>query len=132
MQEQPPRPEQPGPTPTGTSTGLDPNIAALLSYVLGWITGLIFYLLEKDNSYVRFHAMQSIMFSVAVTLIVIVLQTFAGVLLFISGAFAGLLALALYVVWLASIVLWVVMMVKAAQGEKYKLPVIGDMAERYA
>ncbi|HEX9421863.1 MAG TPA: DUF4870 domain-containing protein, partial [Pyrinomonadaceae bacterium] len=49
-----------------SSTGLDENIAALLTYVLGWVSGLVFFLIEKDSKLVRFHAMQSILFSVLV------------------------------------------------------------------
>ena len=49
-----------------SSTGLDENIAALLSYILGWVSGLIFFLIEKDSKFVRFHAMQSILFNVVV------------------------------------------------------------------
>ena len=54
-----------------SSTGLDENIAALLSYVFGWISGLIFFLIEKDSRLVRFHAMQSLLFNVLVAALIV-------------------------------------------------------------
>ena len=109
-----------------TSVGLEPNIAGLLCYVLGWITGIIFFLLEKENKFVRFHAMQSIITFGAFTLLSIILSIFMwipyiGLLFLVISILSGILAF----------VLWIVLMVKAYQGEKYKLPVAGEMAEKY-
>ena len=56
-----------------TSTGMQANVAALLSYGFGWITGLVFYLIEKENKFVRFHAFQSIVVFGALTVLSIVL-----------------------------------------------------------
>ena len=98
-----------------TSTGMQPNMEALLSYVLGFITGLIFYLVEKENKFVRFHAMQSIV-------------VFGG--LFVIGFVIMLIPLINVVFWLAELILWVLLMIKAYQGEKFKLPVAGDIAEK--
>jgi len=98
-----------------TSTGLDENVAGLLCYVLGWITGTIFILLETENKLVRYHAMQSI--------IVFGILTVAGIIL-------GFVP---YIGWLVpavSFILWVVLMVKAYQGAKYKLPWAGNLAEK--
>jgi uncharacterized membrane protein len=105
-------------------TGLDPNVAALLSYLLGWISGLIFYLIEEKDEYVRFHAVQSIIVFGAITVVSIVF----GVLFlvpFIGPIIGGFL-------WIASVALWIILMVKAYQGERFKLPVAGDLAERYS
>ncbi|MGH7198005.1 MAG: DUF4870 domain-containing protein [Candidatus Omnitrophota bacterium] len=102
-----------------TSSGIQANVAALLSYLLGFITGIIFYLIEKENKFVRFHAMQSII-------------TFGA--LFVAGVVIGFLpviGLALLpVLWVLEVVLWIILMIKAYQGELFKLPVIGDMAEK--
>jgi uncharacterized membrane protein len=102
-----------------TSTGIQANVAALLSYLLGFITGIIFYLIEKENKFVRFHAMQSIV-------------TFGA--LFVAGVVVGFLpviGLALLpVLWVLEVVLWVILMIKAYQGEMFKLPVAGDIAEK--
>ena len=107
-----------------TSTGIQPNVAALLSYVAGWVTGLIFFLIEKDNKFVRFHAMQSMVLFGGVTVLNIVLS----VVLSMLGIF-GLFFL-FQLVWLAMLALWIILMVKAYQGEKFKLPVAGDIAEQ--
>lgn len=113
--------EQPQKT---SGTGLDPNVAGLLCYVLGWITGLIFFLLEKDDKFVRFHAAQSMI-------------TFGGlfVLQILFYGFWFVVPVLFYfssIIWLAVVVLWIVLMVKAYQGEKFKLPIVGDIAEGMA
>lgn len=112
--------------PRGTTTGLEPNVAGLLCYILGWITGLIFFLLEKENEFVRFHAKQSIVvfgaFS-AVSILLFILEwlPYIGVLFFVLNVLVGIL----------SLVLWVMLMAKAYQGERYKLPWAGDFAEKH-
>jgi uncharacterized membrane protein len=103
-----------------TSTGMNPNTAAMLSYILGLITGIIFFVLEKDNEFVRFHAIQSIMFSAFLLVINIVLGFIP-----IIGLLVSLLLVPV------SLVFWVILMAKAYQDEYYKLPVIGNMAERF-
>lgn len=112
--------------------GLDPNLAALLSYLLGIVGGLVFFLVEKKNTYVRFHAMQSVLLFAAFVVgwvVLIVLGIVLSYLPCLGSIVSSLLGLAL---WLGYVVLWIVMMIKAYQGEKYKLPVIGDMAEKQA
>ena len=103
-----------------TSIGLDPKIAALLSYLVGVISGVVFFLIEKENKYVRFHALQSIFLFVGFFVLNIALAVVPGV------------NLALPILSLAELALWVVLMVKAYQGEKFKLPVVGDLAEKHA
>ena len=108
-----------------TSTGLNENAAGLLCYVLGWITGIIFLVIESKNKVVRFHAFQSIVTFGSITVISIVLGIlglipFIGVLFSILG----------YIVGLIAFVLWVILIVMAAQGKKYKLPWAGNFAEK--
>ena len=102
-----------------TSTGLEENVAGLLCYVLGWITGLVFFLIEKENKFVRFHALQSI--------IVFGILSIAGIVIgwipIIGGVIGALIGL-------LSLVLWIILMIKAYQGEKFKLPWAGDLAEK--
>jgi uncharacterized membrane protein len=106
--------------PTGkTGMGLEPNVAGLLCYVLGWITGIIFLLLEKDNKFVRFHAVQSIVVFGAISVVSIVLG-WIPILGTIISSLLGILAF----------VLWIILMVKAYQGQLFKLPVAGDFAEK--
>lgn len=104
-----------------SSTGLEENIAALLSYVLGWITGLIFYLIEKDSKFVKFHAMQSIITFAALMIV-------SWILAFIP-VIGGIISLLLSVL---ALVLWIILMIKAYQGEKFKLPIAGDLAEKWS
>jgi uncharacterized membrane protein len=113
-----------------TSTGLEQNTAALLSYIFTWVTGLIFYLLEKDNKYVRFHALQSILFGISWMVLSVVLVVVVRVLSIVPilGAFLSVIFWLVYVV--AYVVILIMLMVKAFQGERYKLPIIGDIAER--
>ena len=114
-----------------TSTGMQPNAAALLSYVFGWITGLIFFLIEKDNKFVRFHAMQSIIVFGAVTVLSIVISIFFQIFMMIHlYAMFQFLSLLSGLVWLAALILWVILMIKAYQGEMFKLPIVGDIAEK--
>jgi len=104
-----------------TSTGLEENIAGLLCYVLGWISGLVFFLIEKENKFVRFHAMQSIIVFGTLCVASIIL----GWIPIIGGVISWL-------IWVLAFVLWIVLMVKAYQGQKYKLPWAGNLAEKYA
>ncbi len=111
-----------------TSTGLDENIAGLLCYLLGVITGIIFYVIEKENKFVRFHAMQSIVVFGSILIInwvVIPIVMMIPILGWVIGMLLGL------VVFIVSIVLWVLLMYKAYKGEKYKVPFAGDFAEKY-
>ena len=101
-----------------TSINIDPKLAALLSYLAGFVTGIVFLLIEKDNKYVRFHAMQSTIVSGGLFVLQWVL------------AFIPFLMMLVPLVGLAGLVLWIVCMVKAYQGEKFKLPIVGDIAER--
>lgn len=113
-----------------TSMGLEQNTAALLSYLFTLVTGLIFYFVEKDNKYVRFHAMQSILYGVAMVvagILLVILTTVLRYIPFIGPMTSMLLSFAY---WIGTVVIWILLMVKAFQGERYKLPVIGNIAER--
>jgi uncharacterized membrane protein len=107
-----------------SSTGLDANLAALLCYAAGWITGIVFFVLEKDSKFVKFHAMQSIVVFLSLTVFwyVLVWIPFIGWLFFFLSP----------IVFLLSLVLWILLMVKAYNGEKFKLPIAGDIAEQQA
>ena len=110
-----------------TSMGMSPNVEAGLSYLFGWITGLIFFLVEKQNRFVRFHAMQSILFFGGLTVISIILG-------FIGG-FAGIGLLTGLLTWLVDVVGfvgWIILLINGFQGKYFKLPIIGDYAEKYA
>ena len=97
---------------------MDANIAAALSYLVGFVTGVIFLLVEKENKFVRFHAMQSTLLFAGIVAIDILLQ-----LVPILGALV-----VIFVVIPASAILWLLLMFKAYQGEEFRLPLVGDMA----
>ena len=123
-----------------SSTGLDENIAALLSYVFGWVSGLIFFLIEKDSRLVRFHAMQSLLFNVLVAVVGIALWIVLFIVFlvvsYVSGALATILWLLSMLVWgvfgLVIVGGWIFCLVKAFQGQYFKLPVIGNFAEKFS
>ncbi len=102
-------------------TGLDSNVAAALSYVFGFITGIIFLLIEKEDRFVRFHAMQSVitfggLFIVSLVINVIpILGQLISILLFPVG-----------------LILWILLIVKAYKGEEWEVPVFGKIAREQA
>lgn len=100
-------------------TGLPQNVAGALCYLVGPVTGIIFLVLEKENAFIRFHAMQSVIVFGGLFVVNVVLG-FVPILGWLTGTILGLIGL----------VLWVVLMFKAYQGEKYKLPYIGEIAEK--
>ena len=96
---------------------LQPNVAGVLCYALWWITGFVILYMEKNNKFVRFHAIQSIVVFVPIHLIMLLLNTF---FLPIGGLFS-----------IAAFVLWVLLMLKAYNSEMFKLPIAGDIAEKH-
>jgi uncharacterized membrane protein len=115
--------QQPGPgrhpsQPAGS--GMSENVASGLSYVLTWVTGLIFFLVDKRPE-VRFHAMQSIVYGVLWTLVAVVRPYMPGPI----GALFGLVLFAFFIGW-------IVLMIQGFQGKHFKLPVLGDFAEQQA
>ena len=117
MSTPPPLPSNP---PDRSSTGLDANIAGALAYLLGFLSGIAFLVLEKDSRFVKFHAVQSIIVSVG---------WIVGQVLFTAIPVIGWFLL-LPIWWVVGFVLWVFLMFKAFQGERYKLPFVGDLAEQ--
>jgi len=126
------------PVAAGTRSGLTENVAGLLCYVLGWLTGLIFFLIDK-RPYVRFHAAQSLVVFGGLHIVRIVLGMAFGIGWWMGGwglgtgvgvgMFGGLLV---GLIGLVSLVLWILLMIKAYQGERFKVPVAGDFAENLA
>ncbi len=133
MSASPPPPVAPGP-PNGasaahtTSTGLDPKVAGLLTYLAGWISGLILYLVEKENREIRFHAAQSILVSIAFIAAYIVLSIIS--LVPVIGWIIGLIAT--LVVGLGGLITWIYLMIQGYNLNHVRLPVIGAMAEQWA
>jgi uncharacterized membrane protein len=101
--------------------GLDENVASAICYLLIWITGLIFYLVEKENKMVKFHALQSL-------ITFLPLQIIYWILSYVFW-WSGITSILMILVGLIMFILWIVLMIKAYQGERYKLPVVGDIAD---
>ena len=110
-----------------SSTGMEPKVAVLVSHVgfligAGWLSGLIIYLLEKENRFVKFHAMQSIVIGVAEVIAYIIAAILTVVVI---GAFC------FPVIWIAALVIRIIIVMKANNGEYYKFPWFGGMADKW-
>jgi len=119
--------------PAVAATGMTSNVAGMLTYILGFITGIIFLVMEpyKNDKFVRFHAFQSIFFNVALVVFWIAYTIVTSILGAVS---LGFLALALgllgLVISLAILAYWIFLMYKAYNQEQYKIPFIGDLAAK--
>jgi len=102
-----------------TSTGLQENVAGALTYALGWITGALFLVFEPSNRFVRFHAWQSVILFGALSI-----AWFVAVSIPLFGTIV-----AFVIIPPVSAFLWLFLMYKAYNGQRYKVPYTGDMAE---
>ncbi|HEV2178131.1 MAG TPA: zinc-ribbon domain-containing protein [Terriglobia bacterium] len=121
--------------PAAAGTAMTSNVAALLTYVLGFITGIIFLVIEpyKNDRFVRFHAFQSIFYSALLVAFSIAWRILEAMVFTVTlGALWGLLALIYWVVRLAFFAGWILLMYKAYNNERFMLPVIGEMAAKQA
>src|SRR5262249_46655477 len=111
----------------GGGTGLAPNVASMLAYLGCLVTGIIFVVIEKDNKDVKFHAWQSI-FLAGTSLALWIVSFVLGMIPVI-----GLLAVLLHIVGgIGLFVVWIIAMIKAYQGQRWVIPVIGPLAEQQA
>jgi uncharacterized membrane protein len=118
-----------------TSTGLDANLAGALTYVLGLLTGIAFFVLEGDNRFVKFHAAQSIVYSLVAGVIwfgISALEFVVEAIPFVGGLLGGLYFLVTLPVALAFLAGWLYLMYQAYQGVEYELPVLGGVARSLA
>jgi len=102
--------------PDKSSTGMEPNVAAGVSLICGWITGLIFFLIEKDSKFVKFYAIQAI----GLSLIMVVAGVF-NIIPVLGQIVFLVLALAVFV-------MWIICLINAFGGKIFKIPLIGDFA----
>ena len=129
---------------TGKSAlGIDGNVAAALGYPIG-IIAIICLIMEKENRFVKFHALQSILLHVAAVVVMIALWVISAVLLVggiaasaatNTGAIGGLASMLLGLIWFVFVIVYLLGLifsaVKAYQGNLFKLPIIGNMAEKW-
>ena len=142
MQNDPPVQASPASPATvaKSSTGLDENIASLLAYLFQWVGGLIFFLIEKNSRLVRFHSMQSILLSGVFWVSIIGLNILSLILALILGQVSGLLGSLVWVfttllevvIAIACLIGFVVCMIKAYQNQYFKLPILGNFAEKFS
>jgi uncharacterized membrane protein len=132
---------QPGGGATAPATGAAPvtsagvqqtqmaeNVAGLLCYLVGWVTGIVFFLIDK-RPFVRFHAAQSIVVFGGLQIVGFVVGIVFGISMF--GGHTASFGWALYsIVNLATFVLWILLMIKAYQGEKFRVPIAADLADQ--
>jgi uncharacterized membrane protein len=102
-----------------SSTGLSANVAGLLCYVAGWITGIVFIVLERKSIFVKFHAWQSIMTFGVLTVAYIILRWIPFI--------GGILSILIYIL---IAILWIILIIQAGTGKMWKVPWAGDWAEK--
>lgn len=121
--------------PKTTTLGMGERIEGALCYLLGFISGIIFLIVEKDNKFVRFHALQSIATFLPLYVIVSQIERVISIptVGFQMNLFGLLVAATLLsIIWTLIAILWLLLIYKASRGEKYKLPIVGTLAEKYA
>lgn len=118
---------------------LDDNVAGALTYVLGFVTGIVFYVIKSDNEFVRFHAAQSIVVFGGIFVLGIVLSFISGTAALFGGGVAGgfaaagismLVGLVSFVVWIAALAIWIYLMVRTYQGADPRVPGAAGIAKR--
>jgi uncharacterized membrane protein len=100
-----------------SSTGLEENVAGFFCYLLGFVTGIVFLVVEKKSSFVRFHAKQSTITFLGLVVVKVILAPMPVINLLI------------FPIWIFSLILWLFLMIKALRGERYALPIVGKLAE---
>ena len=115
-----------------SSTGLTPRVAAVLAYLAGPFSGVLVLMAERTSSDVRFHAWQSVLGLGALGVLVVLLLGLAFASLVVSARAFFVLYIFSGLLWAVWIVCWVLCMVKAFTGRRWKLPIAGTYAERFS
>ena len=124
-----------------TSMNLEENIASMVCYIGTWITGIIFIAMEKENKTVKFHAWQSFLTFLPLTIIAPVIGWIGAPKWSYGGGYWGIgsydpgipaLMWLSWIIYLMIGVLWLIFIIMAVQNKKFKLPIIGDIAEKQA
>lgn len=128
-----PAPQTPPPSPSTSSTGLAENVAGALAYLMGPVTGIIFLVLEKNSSFVKFHAAQSIGIFVIVFVAFIALSIVSTILSLVPivGWIVGLVLLFVSIIaGFGGLFLWLFLMYKAYSGEEWEFPWVGEQSRK--
>lgn len=129
-----PKGPEPGAAPSKeiSSTGLSPRVAGLLCYAAAWASGLLLVAIERDSRFVRFHAWQSLLGFGALTLLALVAWGVTILMAFISPAAFRVMSYVTQIIWIALGATWILAVVMVAQGRRWKMPLVGKWAERFA
>lgn len=115
-----------------TSTGVEPRLAAVLSYTAWWLSGLVFLIIEQQHRGVRFHAAQSIILFGGLSIVIGLLSVLSVGMLVVSTAAFQAARFLVSAVWIVAIVIWLLLMFRTLKGETWRVPVVGDLAGKLA
>jgi uncharacterized membrane protein len=113
-----------------TSTGVDPRLSALLCYTAWWISGLIFLFIEQQHRAVRFHAAQSLVLFGSLSVLIALLSVVNVGMLVVSASAFQAARMLVSAVWIASVTLWLVLMIRTLRGDTWRVPLVADFADR--
>jgi uncharacterized membrane protein len=115
-----------------TSTGVEPRLSAILSYTAWWVSGLVFLIIEQQHRTVRFHAAQSLVLFGGLSVLIGLLSIASVGMLVVSTSAFQAARLLVYLVWIAAVGLWLLLMYRTYRGDTWRVPFVGDLAERIA
>jgi uncharacterized membrane protein len=115
-----------------TSTGVDPRLAALLCYTAWWVSGLIFLIIEQQHRTVRFHAAQSLVLFGGLSILIGVLSVMSVGMLMVSGGAFQAARVLVYLVWIGSVAIWLVLMYRTYNGQTWRVPLASRLAAKIA
>lgn len=124
--------EQRAPNTVESSTGLDPRTASALAYLAGPFSGALILWVERTNAFVRFHAWQSVVGLGGLALAVLAAYVIAGMMIFVSASAVIVMFAVASVIGVVLLIVWLLCLWKAISGERWKLPLAGEYAERLA
>jgi uncharacterized membrane protein len=113
-----------------TSTGVEPRLAAVLSYTAWWLSGLVFLIIEQQHRGVRFHAAQSIVLFGGLSALIALLSVASVGMLVVSAAAFQAARFVVSAVWIAAVVIWLLLMFRTFKGETWRVPIVADLAEK--
>jgi uncharacterized membrane protein len=115
---------------SNSSTGLPPRTGALLAYLAWWVTGGLMLLIERRDAFVRFHAAQSLAGLGAIWLLGAIVYVLAFAALSLSGTWFTLTLWLALGIWAAGVGLWLVSLAKVFRGERWRMPLAAEIADR--
>lgn len=113
-----------------TSTGVEPRLAAVLSYTAWWLSGLVFLIIEPQHRGVRFHAAQSLVLFGGLSVVIGLLSMLSVGMLVVSTSAFQISRILVSAVWIVAVVIWLVLMFRALKGETWRVPFVADVAEK--